>query len=48
MLKKTDDLVLESVPKAAMGWQIVNGEAQLGGGKFVVNTKLATLHFGAK
>ena len=34
--------------KAAMGSVIVNGGVQLSGGKSLVNTKLATLHFGAE
>ena len=34
--------------KAAMGSVIVNGGVQLIGGKSLVDTKLATLHFGAE
>ena len=34
--------------KAAMGSVIVNGGVQLSGGKSLVDTKLATLHFGGR
>ena len=34
--------------KADMGSVIVNGGVQLSGGKSLVDTKLATLHFGAE
>ena len=34
--------------KADMGSVIVNGGVQLSGGKSLVDTKLATLHFGGR